>query len=330
MSKTIPTLMRFLLSLVLAALVGCDSDRGGPDWQKGKLRIYASLLPQAGFVERIGGEHVDVRVLVGPGENPHTFTLSPRQRAGLETADVFFTAGMPFEEVLVAKLPDDGPKIVDTSRGIRRLRPSGHGEHHDPSTGSHDHHDHEDSRHGDHEDAHHHGEMDPHTWMSPVLAKRHVAAIAETLIELDPARAEAYRENLAAFQAELDRLHADVREALQPLRGRTLLVYHPAFGYFAREYGLRQVAVESQGLSDQGSRHLAELIQQARAEGTRVLFVQPQLGQSTVESIRRQLNVAVVRVDPLAKDYVANLRNVARAVREALGSQQPATDPNSR
>lgn len=263
-----------------------------------KLSVVVSIPPQAYFVERVGGERVAVETIAGPGEDPHTFEPTARRMAALTAADIYFRIGVPFEETLVAKLAASAPglRIVDTRAGIT-LRPMASG---------HDHAGHADDDH-----------MDPHTWLDPRLAATQAETIAAELTRADPAGADVYSPNLAALKADLDALHRELEEALRPLRGSTILVFHPAFGYFAERYGLRQVAVEVEG-KEPSPRQLAELIALARDTDTRVVFVQPQFSTKSAQAIAREIGGTVVPLDPLARDYLANLRAIAEAIRRSM------------
>ena len=287
---------------VLAAALACGgcSRRDGSD-QAGKLRVVVSIVPQAYFAERIGGDRVAVSVLVGPGQSPHSYSPTPRQRAELEQAAVYFRIGVPFEDALAGKLSSAAPKlrVVDLREGIV-LRPEpGH----------------------EHDHAHDHGEMDPHTWLSPRLAGVQAAVMCEALVEVDPDGAADYRRRLAEVQADLAALDRKLAAALAPLKGRTFYVFHPAFGYFAAEYGLKQKAVQTGG-KNPGPRQLQALIDSARAEGVRVIFVQPQFSDRAARAVAAQIGGAVVPMDPLARDYIGNLEQMADKIRKALSGGQ--------
>lgn len=258
-----------------------------------KLSVVVSIPPQAYFVERVGGERVAVEVIAGPGDDPHTFEPTPRRMAAVTGADIYFRIGVPFEETLVAKLAASAPglRIVDTRAGIRlRAMASGH-----------DHAGHADS-------------MDPHTWLDPLLVETQAATIAAELARSDPAGADVYSRNLARFITDLHGVHSQLEEALRPLEGSAMLVFHPAFGYFAERYGLRQIAVEMEG-KEPSPRQLADLVALARETGTRVVFVQPQFATKSAQAIAREIGGTVVPLDPLARDYLANLRAIAEAIR---------------
>jgi zinc transport system substrate-binding protein len=182
---------------------------------------------------------------------------------------------------------------------------------------SHPHHHEEHRGHADHQ-----GEMDPHVWLSPPLAKIQAQTICNELCRADPPHREDYRKNLAALHADLDHLHAKLTSQLAPLKGRTFYVLHPAFGYFGATYGLKQEAVETGGKAP-GLKHIRELLGRARAEGVKVIFVQPQFSDRQAKTLAGELGGSVVAIDPLAYDYVANLQDIASKIRQALAPGAP-------
>ncbi len=276
------------------SLAACNRGPGSPAAEG--LRVFASIPPLAYFAQAVGGPRVRVQTLVQPGQDPHTYEPTPRQVAELARSRLLFLAGFPYENALLPRLRDSMPnlEIVDTRDGIPLL----------PEEGQ----------------AGPQGEPDPHIWMSPRLARRQAQNIRDALIRADPDGEADYRGGFERFAAELDALHAEIARALAPLAGREMLVYHPAFGYFAAEYGLRQVAVESGGRQP-SARELARLIELARARNIRVVFVQPQFSQAGARAVAEAIGGAVVPLDDLPRDYLANLRDLGRKVQEALTPQ---------
>jgi zinc transport system substrate-binding protein len=266
-----------------------------------ELIAGVSILPQAYFVERVGGDKVKALVMVPPGQSPETYSPTPRQMAQLDAAKVYFRMGLPFEEVFLPKMRANYPRLamVDLRSGIN-LRPLEE-DHHDKG---------QNHRHG-------HGEMDPHIWLDPALVKIQAGAICQALKGLEPAAAPYFEKNLQSFQADLDGLHSRLAKVLAPLRGKTMFVYHPAFGYLAAAYGLKQKAIETGGKSP-GPRQLAALIEQAKQEKIRVIFVEPQFDQKAAQAMAQAIGGAVVPIDPLARDYLKNLASVAEAMARHL------------
>jgi zinc transport system substrate-binding protein len=281
-----------------------------------RLRVAVSILPQAYFVERVGGEHVKVDVLVGPGQQPHTFDPTVKQMRRLGRARVYFRIGVPFEQTLCRKLASAHThlRVVDVRKGID-LQPVAESHHHGEEAGE--------DRHGHprHEQGPE-GELDPHIWLSPPLAKIQAQTICEVLCQADRAHARAYRRNLAALQGDLDGLHARIAKDLAPLKGRSFYVLHPAFGYFAAAYGLKQKAVQTEGKAP-GLRHIKELLQRARADGVHTIFVQPQFSDRQARTIAAELGGSVVPLDPLARDYLRNMEDISRKIRQALAPKTP-------
>lgn len=264
---------------------------------KEQVPVFVSIAPQAFFVEKIGGDRVKVDVLVQPGQSPHTYAPTPRQMGRLAEARVYFRIGVAFENAFIPKIGNSLPNlvIVDTRQGIDLEKMAGAGE-----------------------DDHDHGEeLDPHIWLDPLLVKKQAAIIKDTLAQLDPAGQALYEKNLAAFCSDLDALHARLSTALAPLQGKSFFVFHPAFGYFAKAYGLKQIAVETGGNAP-SARHLAALIESARENGVRVLFVQPQFSRKSAETVARAINGVVVALDPLARDYFSNMTGITQALEKAL------------
>jgi zinc transport system substrate-binding protein len=272
--------------LCLAAPLASFGDR--------PIVVVVSVLPEKYFVERVGGKYVEVTVLVGPGQDPHIYEPMPRQVALLDQAQVYFPIGMPFEQAWIPRIERANPKlrVVDLSAGLPGLgAETGQGSH---------------------------GVLDPHTWTSPPLVEAMAVKIRETLVRLDPARAAAYQANEAAFVRDLKALDEEIRKLLGPYRGRAFMVFHPAWGYFARTYGLRELAIESEG-KEPGPKTLVSLIELAKTERIGTIFVQQQFSRRSADIVARAVGAKVVALDSLAEDYLANMRLVARRIAQALG-----------
>ena len=288
------------ITVVLITLffsTGCGrSDEVRPS----KLNVFTSILPQKYFVERIGGDRVNVSVLVGPGKSPATYEPLPDQVIALSRADIFFTVGVSFEHAFIPKIEKSlqALKIIDTSAGIKKrfLEAPGHEEHGD--------------------DGHDHREraVDPHIWMSVTLVKKQAENIYNALAEKDPEGRVFYKKNYDDFIAELDRLNDELKQALAPLRGSTLFVFHPAFGYFADEYGLKQVAIETGGKEPSPSA-LEAVIKKAKSEKVRIIFVQPEFSQKSAKAIAGAIGGTVVVLNPLSPDYIKNIQSIATEIK---------------
>ena len=284
------------------------------------VSVFVSLLPQKYFVQRVGGDHVQVGVMVAPGQSPATYEPTPKQMAKLAGAAIYFRIGVPFENVWIGRIiaANPGMKIVDAREGIT-LREM---EAHDDQVGEHERasgQNHKAKHEEDHKDEneHSHGRYDPHIWMAPPLVKTMAAQIRDTLSELDPAHRSDYEANYASFAADLDALDEEIRQVLKDKKTRKFMVYHPAWGYFADTYGLKQIPIETEG-KEPSAKQLARLIDQAKADDIRVIFVQEQFGRGNAETVAKAIDGTVVSIDPLAENYLENTRAIARTFAEAL------------
>jgi len=293
-------LRRMIITLALFYSVMVSGDIYATETAE-KIQVFVSILPQAYFVEQIGGEYVTVRVLVGPGQSPATYEPSPKQMSALAETPLYFRIGVPFERHLVGKIENTfrALKIIDTREGVPLREIDGANGH------GHD----------------HAGGKDPHIWLSPRLVKIQAANICRALAEYDSAHADFYNKNLDKFKARLDTTDAAIKEKLAPFRGSRFYAFHPSYGYFGDDYGLVQLAVEIEG-KEPSARQLATLIERARAEQVRVIFVQPQYAVKTAETITRAVGGRVVELDPLSKDYLNNLMYMAEELVRAWGLQE--------
>ncbi len=288
-------LNRLCFLLLSLALVGiCAPALGGPPG----LSVFVSIIPQKFFVQKIGGGHVTVAAMVRPGANPATYEPRPSQMAALASARLYFAIGVPFEQAWMKRIAaaNSRMQIVRTQQGIEKMpmptflgkgRPQ------------------------------HKGIPDPHIWLSPRLVKIQAEHIARALGEADPLHRQQYRENHRRFAAELDALDAELKQMFAGYRGMEFMVFHPSWGYFARDYGLRQVPVEVEGKTPKPAR-LKALIEHARRRGIRLILVQPQFSRKSAELIARAIGARVVTADPLAEDWERNLRRCAEAIKDAL------------
>ncbi|MES9991507.1 MAG: zinc ABC transporter substrate-binding protein [Candidatus Thiodiazotropha sp.] len=269
------------------------------------LRVFASVVPIQTFVQRIGGEHVDARAMVRPGFDPHTYDPTPQQISALAGTALYVRSGLPFEKAWMERVRSANPQmqVLDAREGISLREMEAHG--HD-----------ENEEHDSHEDEDDHAQ-DPHVWTSPPLVKHMAGKIHDTLIQLAPDHAADFTRNHDALLAELDALDAELNRLLDPLVNRKFMVFHPAWGYFADHYRLVQVPIEHEGKSP-GARTLAALIEQAKQEKIKVVFVQPQFDKRQARQVAQAIGGVVVPVDPLAADYADNLRRVGQQFSQAL------------
>ena len=268
----------------------------------GPLPTAASIAPLAFLLREIGGARISVEIMIPPGSDLHTYEPTPGQVARLGGAAAFFTLNTPFEEHLLTKIPpskEGGPLVVEVGRSAPRLPMEEYGDHKEDGGG------------------HSHGELDPHIWLGPPQLAFMADDLLSGLIALDPWGEEYYRYNHLRLQRKIDATHAGIARRLAPFAGRTFYVYHPAFAYFAHAYSLKQKAVEIAGKSP-SPRQLIKLVQQARRDGVRVIFVQPQFDAKSATAIARAIDGRVLSLDPMAEELLENLETMAENIAETL------------
>jgi zinc transport system substrate-binding protein len=275
-----------------------------------KLEIWVSIQPQKFICDRLGGDKVETRVLVAPGHSPATFEPTPLQMAQLQNADFFVRSGVPFEFSLMRKLSSTMPdlKIIDCCRGLDLMTMDGR-----PAATEATGHD------EGHAGRHHHGEneADPHFWIDPILFTAHAHIITKALCEAAPESCTFFKANFATLKTDLEEVDIRIASVLKPFEGRTILVYHPAYSYFARRYGLTTAVVEVEGKEPE-ARALVALIERARRENLTTVFVQPQFSSRRAETLASSINGRVVALDPLALDYIDNLEALAQLIAESF------------
>ncbi|MCF8034756.1 MAG: zinc ABC transporter substrate-binding protein [Desulfarculaceae bacterium] len=288
---------RVLLACLLLTLL-CPAALAAPP-----VLVGVSIPPQAWLVSAVGGPYVKPLVLLPPGASPATYEPGPRQLASLGGARLYLSIGVPFERSLLPRLAASFPKlkVAPMQAGIKLRRLKGHHRGRDQQ----------------HLPGHEPGAPDPHVWLGPGQMMTLAANTARALSALDPAHADEFAANLSRVQARLKGLDARLAHILAPLKGHTVLVYHPAYGYLLDTYGLKQEAVELEG-KEPGPRRLAAIVSEAKKEGIRVIFVQPQFSPASARALARAINGVVVSLDPLARDYPANLKAMAEALAKGL------------
>lgn len=317
MRKHLPSGRVWLLVLCLLLCSGV-SHAGG------KVSVFVSILPEQYFVEMIGRDRVEVSVMVMPGASPATYEPTPRQMAGLTRAKAYFAIGVPFENVWLPRIRAANPDMamVHVDERIKKLPMVAHSHGHEKDESEHGH-DHGDVHHDGHGDAdhngHEHGILDPHIWLSPRLAMIMSENICKGLVAVDPAHKAEYEANLETLLQDISQIDTRMRAILDqvPAGKRTFMVFHPSWGYFAQEFGLKQIPIEAEG-KEPSPRELAEIVTVGREKGIRVVFVQPQFSDRSARVIAAEMGAQVVPLDPLAGNWKSNLLGAAEAFSEAL------------
>jgi zinc transport system substrate-binding protein len=280
--------------MILAAASGCGGGKRASD------TISVSILPQKYLVQRITGDLYNVAVMVPPGQSPESYEPTSLQMKEISRSLIYFRTGyIPFETSQMDRIAAVNPsmRVVDTSAGIDIIRsePEEHGK-------------------GDAEkdEHHHHGGTDPHLWLSARNMKIAARTMLSALLEADPAHSAIFRENHKKLEDDIDRLDAGLSAKLNPLKGKSFLCFHPAWAYFARDYGLRQISIEFEG-KDPSPAHLKKVIDLAGRENIRAIFIQKEFPAALAEALAKDINGKVLQLDPLSADWLDNMRAMGDA-----------------
>ncbi len=261
------------------------------------MDVFVSIQPQKWVLDQIAGNLVTSHVLIEQGQTPHNFEPKPKHLIQLAQTSMYLTLDLPFEKILMAKLPPEIPKI-DTAKGIKKL--------------------HFQSHHKQNKNAHtEHENTDPHIWLSPVNLKIIAKNIATALSKQDTENSDIYLQNLHKLERRLDVLDTEIATALHPFAGLRFYVFHPSFGYFADRYNLVQEAVEIGGKSP-SPKQISKLIAMAKKDKVKIIFAQPQFDKKSSEVIANAIDGQVIFLDPLAEDVVENLKNMSEEIVSSL------------
>lgn len=339
-----------ILSLILASgLAACGKEgTATPQAQEesGKLRVYTSFYPLYYLAKRIGGEHAEVINMVPPGVEPHDYEPTTKELVAWSKADLFLYNGSGFElwiDKALESLNNDAMVVVNASEGLDLLRVEEREEHaegHQEDEGheeSGEHHEeaHEESsgHEGEHAEAHgeehHHGEFDPHIWLDPQLYKEQAKKVKEAFVKIDSAHQSDYEQNWQALEAELDQLHGEFQAMVKNAGRKDFMVSHSAFGYLARAYGLKQIAISGLSPSDEPSpSELKELIEHVREHNISYILLEPLASPKVAEVISRETGARTGVLNPLeglteeeakaGKDYFSIMRENLNMLKMAL------------
>ena len=242
------------------------------------IQVVTSVPPQAYFVERIGKDDVSVQVLIPPAANPTTYEPSAKQLVSIKRAQLFVKVGhehFPFERVWGKHLlaGNDQMRVLDSSAGVELF------------------------------------EHDPHVWLSPSAMRQMVRRVAGVLSEIRPESAAMFDANLKLLLTDIDTVDNELRTLFGRYTNKEFLVFHPAWGYLARDYGLTQLSVEHGG-KEPSLAELARIVKEAKSSGISTVFIEPQFSQQSAKVVADELGAKIQTIDPLAKDWVSNLRYV--------------------
>lgn len=289
--------------MLITLITGCT--KSTPIAEKEKITVAVSILPQQYFLDRIGGNRISSLVLVGPGQSPHSYEPSPSQMAALSNAKAWILSGTDFEIGIQPNIAEQFPllKIVNGTEGItfRTLQEyeQEQGEEH-----------HEEG------EEHHESNIDRHTWLGYDASKIIAGHILETLVLVDPKGKSIYETNYTALISDIDTVFGNLKTSLAPYAGKTVMVFHPSFGYFLDTFGMKQESVETGG-KEPTAKALSALIQKAKADKVPAIFVQAQFPANAAKTVAEEADAEVVLLDPLAPDWLANVQRIGEALKKA-------------
>ena len=279
-----------LLITISIVLFSCNSKKSGNNNDAESKVVTVSILPQKTFVEKIGGNDFNVNVLIPPGSSPAAYTLLPSQLKDIAKSDVWFRIGyIGFEQSWKDKIEqaNEDMRIVDLSEGLDLIRA-------------------EEVQHGDH---FHAGGVDPHIWLSPARVKKMAEKIMQVLTEMNPEKATEYKGNYMEFVKEIDKLNVEIKNALRPYEGRKIITFHPSLSYYAQDYGLEQVSLESGG-KEPTPQHMAHVVKMANEEELRIIYIQSEFDRDHARVFAEEIDGEVIQVSPLDPDWAENLREI--------------------
>ena len=251
-----------------------------------KELLLVSILPQKYFLEQIVGKRFAVEAMIPPGASPATYSLKPSELQKVKKAKLYFTIGVPFEKAWLNRFASTNPNLsfIDCGKYIRRY-PLQEGAAH----------------------------LDPHIWLAPNYVMQIARAMLDAVIALDKKNAKEYLKNYKNFIEHIAAIDTKIYRLFLQKSPKAFVVYHPSFGYFARSYGLRQIAIEKEG-KEPKIKDLVVLIKKAKKLQINTIFIEPQFPKKRALLLAKKLGAKVVTIDPLAYDWSKNILKVACAI----------------
>lgn len=277
---------KFILFVVAFALIVPGVSVHAQD----KKTVMTTFYPVYYLASRIGGEAVNVEMLLESGQDAHSYESTAKDAVAVQEADLFIYQDDEMEffvSDLLSIVDQEATQVLESTEGIELL--SGDHNHeeeehdHEHEEGHEEEHDHEHDH--VHEEGHSH-EFDPHTWLDPNFYSQQAENVKNALIELDPANEATYTENAEKLSEELTALNEEFNVGLADLENRTIVVQHEAFGYLAHAYDLEQLAIS--GLANNAepsAKQLAEMTNVVNERNIQVIYVDPTTSTTISETV---------------------------------------------
>lgn len=248
--------------------------------------IAVSIVPQQTFVQKVCGDDYEVVTIIPPGYSPASYDPTPVEAEKFNKAVIYFTVGVPAEVNILKRISSD-TKIVHLEDIVAK-------KYDDRLLGT---------------------SRDPHIWLSPKRVQVMVDTIAQNLVILNNGTVD-YAANAKAFNAELTQLESDITDLLAPVKNQSFVVFHPAFGYFADEFGLKMYALEEDG-HEATPNHLMEMVDFAKENGIKTIFYQAEIDSAQSKSFAEEIGGVSAALSPLSGDYIANLHKMAQTIKDS-------------
>lgn len=257
-----------------------------------KPTVAVSIVPEATFAKAVCGNLADVVTAIPPGSSPETYEPTPKEMTSLSRAQIYFAIGVPAESagilpkvsdiktMKVVKLQDEVAKVY-TDRKFES------------------------------------GGRDPHIWLSPKRVKVMVKVMAQELEAIDPSHSSQYQKNEQAYEKKMDTLDTKIQTILSGVKSRTFIVFHPAFGYFADDYGLKMTALEQDG-KEATAQRMQQIVDLAKADGTKTVFYQEEIDSKQAKALAEEIGGKTTALAPLAADYENNLIKMAQTIASSV------------
>ncbi len=269
-------------------LIWCSANTQKEDTNE-KTIIAVSIVPEETFVKAVCGDLADVVTLIPPGSSPENYEPTAQQMEKFSDASLYFSIGVPTEEANI--LPKVGDiKVISLADEVANV-------YKDRTFDS--------------------GERDPHIWLSPKRVKVMIETIASEMSKIDPDNEKTYEQNAANYIAQLDEVDQEIKDALDGVKCKEFIVYHPAFGYIADDYGLKMYALEEEG-KEATAQHLQEMIDFAKKDNIKVIFYQEEIDSSQSAAFAEEIGGKTIQLEPLAADYINNMKKMAQTMAEAM------------
>ena len=278
--------MQKIATFIICALliVGCTTKSGSD-----KKTIFVTITPMQSIIEEITAGDFDIEVIVPKGASPETFEPTPKQVTSFSDAEFIFSTGLiDFEQSLVERIDDDA-EVVNLSNGIELIAGS--------------------CSHGTHQ--HKHG-VDPHIWTSP-RALRTMVTNAHMAIMAHYPDSVKYTEATGRLLERIDALDSYCATRIKAEGVEAMMIYHPAYTYYARDYGIEQIAIEHDG-KEPSLRQTTALIEKAKEHGVKAILRQPQYSEDKVRAIANDAGAEIITTDPLAEDILGEIERVTEII----------------